>query len=632
MALKYRPEIDGLRALAVVPVILYHAGLRAFSGGFVGVDVFFVISGYLITSIIITEKQAGTFKLLRFYERRARRILPALFTVIFALLPFAWLWLLPEDMKSFSESLVAVCTFSSNVLFFLKSGYFDASADFIPLLHTWSLAVEEQYYMLFPIFLLLIWKLKRRWIITIFAVVAIVSLGAACLFLGPNPSFAFFLLPTRAWEILIGVIAAFHLNSNDSRHNTDGYFCEIASLTGLLLILYAVFCFSKQTPFPGFYALIPTIGAALIIIFSSDRTFVGRLLQRKVVVGIGLISYSAYLWHHPLFVFLRHRNLNEPSLVLTASLVLATAVLAYLTWKYVEMPFRDRLCISGQNIFRYATLCSSIFIMVGFIGYVNNGYTKRPAPSCLPVNYFESAMVRRVALEGVDGNRCISEKASMGKVHNEPGGKKILLVGDSHSGDYSFEFQKFVIEKKLNAWQFSVGGCAFLPSQSDGECGKAKRLLEKAIEKTKFDQIIFIGHFYGHTRLSDHKVVRQDIDSLLWLVRHMLQSDARVVFFTPRYSLTVDPMRAAMINEVNRITVVKEASADCVDSQLKELANAANLTIFNERDALLQLGCGDVKCFNGHTPDLKPLYRDTNHLTNLGAKLVFQQLTSSLIH
>ena len=281
--MRYRPEIDGLRALAVVPVILYHAGLRAFSGGFVGVDVFFVISGYLITSIILAEKQAGTFTLLRFYERRARRLLPALFVVICACLSFGWLWLLPEDMKSFSQSLVAVSTFSSNVLFFLKSGYFDPSAEFIPLLHTWSLAVEEQYYMLFPIFLLLTWKLKSRWVVTILAVVAAASLGAAEWASVANPSFAFFLLPARAWEILVGVLTGFYLNSSDSKQNTGGRFCEIASLAGLLMILYAVFFFGKQTPFPGFYALIPTVGTALIILFSSDRTFVGRLLQRKVL-------------------------------------------------------------------------------------------------------------------------------------------------------------------------------------------------------------------------------------------------------------------------------------------------------------------------------------------------------------
>lgn len=160
--MEYRREIDGLRALAVIPVILFHAGFQAFSGGFVGVDVFFVISGYLITSIILIEKQANTFTLSGFYERRARRILPALFVVMFACLPFAWLWLMPADMKDFSQSLMAVSGFASNVLFWQSSGYFQTAAELKPFLHTWSLAVEEQYYVLFPIFLLLSWKLGKR--------------------------------------------------------------------------------------------------------------------------------------------------------------------------------------------------------------------------------------------------------------------------------------------------------------------------------------------------------------------------------------------------------------------------------------------------------------------------------------
>ena len=198
--MKYRREIDGLRALAVIPVILFHAGFQSFRGGFVGVDVFFVISGYLITSIILAEKQTDTFTLINFYERRARRILPALFVVMFACLPFAWLWLSPQDMKSFSESLVAVSAFASNVLFWRTSGYFEAAAELKPLLHTWSLAVEEQYYVLFPIFIMLTWRLGKRLIFAMLAVVAIISLAAAHWGSVASQAATFFLLPTRGWE------------------------------------------------------------------------------------------------------------------------------------------------------------------------------------------------------------------------------------------------------------------------------------------------------------------------------------------------------------------------------------------------------------------------------------------------
>ena len=208
--MNYRREIDGLRALAVLPVILFHAGFETFSGRFVGVDVFFVISGYLITSIILYDMEAGTFSLIRFYERRARRILLALYFVIFACIPIAWLWLLPPDMKNFSQSLVAVSVFASNIFFWIESGYFSTAAEYKPLLHTWSLSLEEQYYVLFPLFMLLAWHLGKKWIVGLLIVMAIVSLTAAQWGSLNIPSATFFLLPTRGWELLFGTFIAFY--------------------------------------------------------------------------------------------------------------------------------------------------------------------------------------------------------------------------------------------------------------------------------------------------------------------------------------------------------------------------------------------------------------------------------------
>ncbi|MDA9194804.1 acyltransferase [Burkholderiales bacterium] len=214
--MKYRKEIDGLRALAVLPVILFHAGFTTFSGGFVGVDIFFVISGYLITTIIVDEMDKDSFSLLNFYERRARRILPALFFVMLCTLPFAWFSMFPQDLKSFSQSLVAVPLFASNVHFWLTSGYFDTASELKPLLHTWSLAVEEQYYVLFPLFLMLAWELGKKWIISLLIIVAIVSVSAAQYGSTNHPSFSFYVLPTRAFEILIGALISLYINHKQS--------------------------------------------------------------------------------------------------------------------------------------------------------------------------------------------------------------------------------------------------------------------------------------------------------------------------------------------------------------------------------------------------------------------------------
>jgi peptidoglycan/LPS O-acetylase OafA/YrhL len=206
----YRREIDGLRAIAVIPVILFHAGFEGFGGGFVGVDIFFVISGYLITSIILTQKAAGTFSLPKFYERRARRILPALFLVMAACIPFAWLWLTPPDMVDFAESLFATPLFLSNHLFLSESGYFGTASELKPLLHTWSLSVEGQYYILFPLFLLGMWGLGTRWTVTTFAAIAMLSFALAHWGAYNEPAAAFFLLPTRVWEIAVGAFIAFY--------------------------------------------------------------------------------------------------------------------------------------------------------------------------------------------------------------------------------------------------------------------------------------------------------------------------------------------------------------------------------------------------------------------------------------
>ena len=366
--MKYRAEIDGLRALAVIPVILYHAGFKLFGGGFIGVDVFFVISGYLITSIIFAELETGSFSLMHFYERRARRVLPALFVVMFACLPFAWFWMLPDAMEQFLESLVATSTFVSNISFWRTSGYFDSATELKPLIHTWSLALEEQYYLLFPIFMIATWKLGKRWIYGLLTVVFVFSLAGAQLISATHyQQFGFYMLPTRGWELLIGAfIAIYQLQLGWKK--VDLHFDQLGSLIGLLLIIYPVFAFNSLTPFPSIYSLVPTIGAALIIIYATHQTVVGKLLGSKPLVAIGLISYSAYLWHQPIFAFAKIRSLDEPSACLMIMLAVLSFGFAYLSYKYVESPFRNRNKISRNQVFLYGILLSVLFIGIGFAG------------------------------------------------------------------------------------------------------------------------------------------------------------------------------------------------------------------------------------------------------------------------
>ncbi len=408
----HRPDIDGLRALAVIPVVLFHMELSAFSGGFVGVDVFFVISGFLITSIIVADLERGRFSLRRFYERRIRRIFPALFTVLAVTTLLAAVILLPRDLEDYSKTLVATSVFASNIHFWRQAGYFDAESHTKPLLHTWSLAVEEQFYILFPLLLIVLHRWWPRRLKGALAVLAVASFVASVVTVRADQSAAFYLAHTRAWELLLGSLLALGAFPAIRRAAV----AEGAALVGLLLLGVSFTAYTEDTVFPGAAALAPCLGAALLIHSgTSVSTRASRFLSLRPLVFVGLISYSLYLWHWALLSMARHWTLDPLTMGQTTLVVAIAALAAAGSWRFVEQPLRaqrpgarvpaprpeagvpERVPGGGSASpvrsllrlpvsFRWAGAVSATAVALGMFGVVTGGWPARMEPRVLALD------------------------------------------------------------------------------------------------------------------------------------------------------------------------------------------------------------------------------------------------------
>lgn len=345
--LHYRADVDGLRAIAIVAVVFYHFGFWQVSGGFIGVDVFFVISGFLITGLIHREMAEGRFTIRRFYERRIRRIFPALFAMLAAATIAAAILLFPLDFTHYADSLFATAFFASNFEFWREAGYFDMASAQKPLLHLWSIAVEEQFYVLFPPLLLFVGIRSQRKLIAIVGLLLSVSLAFSIWAVARAPVTAFYLLPSRTWELMVGALLALAPVAVPSRQIVR----EGLAATGLALIALAATLYEPWQPFPGVAALLPCLGAALVIHTGRERTVVHRLLAARPVVFVGLISYSLYLWHWPVLVFARNAVGHELNRFETWACIALSFALAIASWLVVETPFRKKIRIGWRPLF-----------------------------------------------------------------------------------------------------------------------------------------------------------------------------------------------------------------------------------------------------------------------------------------
>lgn len=636
--LAYRRDIDGLRAVAVIAVVLFHFGVPGFTGGFVGVDVFFVISGYLITSIIWNQRQAGRFSFVEFWARRARRILPALFAMIIAVLAVGWFLLAPKDYEELGRSVRYQVTFVSNILFMRQDGYFDVASDLKPLLHTWSLAVEEQFYILFPLLLTLLSSRLKHWRLALFGVL-LLSFGLSVWAVHHYPEKAFFLLPMRAWELLAGAMLAVA-----PRHSwrLKPMAAQGLSLLGMALILLAVFGYDKSTPFPGAAALLPVLGVVALILANAHReTLVGQFLSSRVMVGLGLISYSWYLWHWPVFVFSSYASVEEPGVLDIAGLILLTLVLGYLSWKFVETPFRERRLLAGRRQVLQAGFCG--ILVLGVAGQAlrwTDGLPSRLSEQAL--QYSKGHEWRPELMACLTDDRSPDDKLFCHYgVENLPA--QAMVWGDSHATALIPVLEDGAQAHGVSVILASSAGCIPVEGlEHDAACTRFNRRVEQGLSAQRISDVVLVArwslYLYGDAKGDlDHALRKPDgkydtavaeqrlADGLRAQLAHLREGGHRVWLvkeaplqaFSPPYRLTRLAMLGHSVDDVGLAIGEHDKRQAFISRLFAQLAQDPMVRVVDPAPRL----CDDNGLCRAEL-DGYSLYKDDNHLSEVGARFV----------
>lgn len=453
----YRPDIDGLRAIAVLAVLLFHLDIGIVSGGYVGVDIFFVISGFLIGRGVATDLAAGRFSLATFYVHRIKRIFPALFTMLGAVVVLGWFLLLPGDYRNLGSSALATTLFAGNVFFARETGYFGLDAAQTPLLHTWSLAVEEQYYIVFPLLMMALWRSRgggRH--VVVLAILALVSLVASVVAVRTAPTAAFYSTAFRAWEFLAGALLA----AGALPDFKTGVQSSTAGIAALAILIWPIIGFTAATEFPGSNALYPVIGAMLLIHSGGPASLVGRLLATPLPVFVGRISYSLYLWHWPLIVCWKYRHGAALEPLDQVAIAAVSVVIAFLSWRFVEQPVRRMNDIRAGMVFQTALATLALGCAVGLLVRGSGGFPSRMEPQVIALDAATRSMARlpRHCTGSAPARRhtlCL-----LGARRDLP--PTFLLWGDSHANALMPAFDRAGVELGLVGRIASYPACPAL--------------------------------------------------------------------------------------------------------------------------------------------------------------------------
>ena len=642
----YRPEIDGLRAIAVGAVILYHAQItildhQPFKGGFIGVDIFFVISGYLITSIILKELVTiGSFSFKHFYERRIRRILPALLFVMLVSLPFAWMYLLPSSFVDFSKSILYSLGFSSNFYFHYSGQQYGAESGlFKPFLHTWSLSVEEQFYILFPLVLLVTFKYLRKYLIHILVLGFFISLGLAEWTSRHYSSTSFYFIHTRAWELLIGSILAYFEITKGHR-SKNKILNLILPSTGLLLIGHSILFFNDEMFHPSFYTLSPVIGVSLIIWFSSENELTTKILSTKLFVGIGLISYSLYLWHYPIFAFSRITSFIDNNFIMKLFLAGFVLIASTISYFLIEKPIRD-------NNFKFKNVLKTIFVILGIL-IIFNTYLLFKEGKINKLNIiidkgissplFKTECKFSSSEKNYINNSVFIEKLlECKKKYN----KFILILGDSHSIDIYNSISKLSRKDEFIVG-LNVAGCRPAQNSTD-EChyDNALKFIEKFNASIKYIFFTHKGSYFltnigGKKDISSSKLRKlplnfNQINYTIDYLKKIKQINSNLIFIGPHIEPNINYNFKTLKNFLeNNFQDRSNYDLIKVDEELKNVSKLNQINYISKIDIL------NFKFEKDFIVDGNLTFSDTDHWSEygevyFGKKLIFNSMIRDIL-